>query len=90
MYGALFTVEDIFVGFLCNEISRVNPDWKSVQQNSILSFDQKIEIIRIRDIKRRPLREIASLFKVSVQTIRRALAIPARIFFLLFSYSYAI
>jgi DNA invertase Pin-like site-specific DNA recombinase len=37
-----------------------------------LSTDQKAEVIRMRDIERRPLREIASLFKVSVQTVRRA------------------
>lgn len=37
-----------------------------------LSPDQKIEVIRMRDDERRPLREIASLFKVSVQTVRRA------------------
>ena len=36
-----------------------------------LSPDQKAEVIRMRDIERRPLREIASLFKVSVQTVRR-------------------
>lgn len=37
-----------------------------------LSSDQKAEVIRMRDIEHRPLREIASLFKVSVQTVRRA------------------
>ncbi|HCP82698.1 MAG TPA: DNA invertase, partial [Octadecabacter sp.] len=37
-----------------------------------LSPDQKAEVIRMRDIERRSLREIASLFKVSVQTVRRA------------------
>lgn len=37
-----------------------------------LSPDQKTEVIRMRDDERRPLREIASLFKVSVQTVRRA------------------
>lgn len=37
-----------------------------------LSPDQKAEVIRMRDQERRPLREIASLFKVSVQTVRRA------------------
>lgn len=37
-----------------------------------LSPDQRAEVIRMRDIERRPLREIASLFKVSVQTVRRA------------------
>ncbi len=36
-----------------------------------LSPDQKAEVIRVRDIERRPLREIARLFKVSVQTVRR-------------------
>ncbi|MEL6377621.1 MAG: helix-turn-helix domain-containing protein, partial [Pseudomonadota bacterium] len=36
-----------------------------------LSPDQKAEVIRMRDEERRPLREIASLFKVSVQTVRR-------------------
>ncbi len=35
-----------------------------------LSPDQKAEVIRMRDEERRPLREIASLFKVSTQTIR--------------------
>lgn len=37
-----------------------------------LSPDQKTEVVRMRDDERRPLREIASLFKVSVQTVRRA------------------
>ena len=37
-----------------------------------LSSDQKAEVIRMRDEESRPLREIASLFKVSVQTVRRA------------------
>ncbi len=37
-----------------------------------LSPDQKAEVIRMRDIERRPLHEIASLLKVSVQTVRRA------------------
>ena len=37
-----------------------------------LSPDQKAEVIRMRDEEHRPLREIASLFKVSVQTVRRA------------------
>lgn len=37
-----------------------------------LSPDQKVEVKRMRDAERRPLREIASLFKVSVQTVRRA------------------
>ena len=37
-----------------------------------LSPDQKAEVIRMRDEECRPLREIASLFKVSVQTVRRA------------------
>jgi len=36
-----------------------------------LSPDQKAEVMRMRDEDRRPLREIASLFKVSVQTVRR-------------------
>lgn len=36
-----------------------------------LSPDQKTEVMRMRDEERRPLREIASLFKVSVQTVRR-------------------
>jgi len=36
-----------------------------------LSPDQKVEVIRMRDEERRPLREIASLFKVSTQTVRR-------------------
>lgn len=36
-----------------------------------LSPDQKVEVIRMRDEEQRPLREIASLFKVSTQTIRR-------------------
>lgn len=37
-----------------------------------LSPDQKAEVIRMRDVERRPLKEIASLFKVSTQTVRRA------------------
>ena len=37
-----------------------------------LSPDQKNEVIRMRDVERRPLPEIANLFKVSVQTVRRA------------------
>ena len=37
-----------------------------------LSTDQKTEVKRMRDEERRQLREIASLFKVSVQTVRRA------------------
>lgn len=37
-----------------------------------LSPDQRAEVIRMRDGERRPLREIASLFKVSLQTVRRA------------------
>ena len=36
-----------------------------------LSPDQKAEVIRMRDQEQRPLREIACLFKVSVQTVRR-------------------
>lgn len=37
-----------------------------------LTPDQKAEVIRMRDEESRPLREIASLFKVSTQTVRRA------------------
>ena len=37
-----------------------------------LSPDQKAEVIRMRDQEQRPLREIASLFRVSTQTVRRA------------------
>lgn len=37
-----------------------------------LTQDQKAEVIRMRDEESRPLREIASLFKVSTQTVRRA------------------
>ena len=37
-----------------------------------LTPDQKAEVIRMRDEGSRPLREIASLFKVSTQTVRRA------------------
>ncbi|MFC6252853.1 recombinase family protein [Pseudophaeobacter arcticus] len=37
-----------------------------------LTPDQKAEVIRMRDEENRPLREIASLFKVSTQTVRRA------------------
>lgn len=36
-----------------------------------LSTDQKAEVLRMRDEDSRPLREIACLFKVSVQTVRR-------------------
>ncbi len=37
-----------------------------------LSSDQKVEVLRTRDSERRLLREIASLFNVNVQTVRRA------------------
>ena len=37
-----------------------------------LSSDQKAEVTRMRDSECRLLREIASLFKVSVQTVRLA------------------
>ncbi len=37
-----------------------------------LSPDQKAEVIRMRDQEQRPLREIAQLFRVSTQTVRRA------------------
>lgn len=37
-----------------------------------LSPDQRAEVIRMRDEERRSLREIASLFRVSTQTVRRA------------------
>ena len=37
-----------------------------------LTPDQKTEVIRMRDEEQRPLREIASLFQVSTQTVRRA------------------
>lgn len=37
-----------------------------------LSAAQKAEVIRMRDHERRPLGEIAQLFKVSVKTVRRA------------------
>jgi len=37
-----------------------------------LTPDQKVEVIRMRDEESRPLREIASLFNVSTQTVRRA------------------
>lgn len=36
-----------------------------------LSPDQKAEVIRMRDKEQRPLREIARIFRVSTQTIRR-------------------
>lgn len=37
-----------------------------------LTEDQKIEVRRMRDVERRPLPDIAALFRVSTKTVRRA------------------
>lgn len=37
-----------------------------------LTEDQKIEVRRMRDVERRPLSDIAALFRVSTKTVRRA------------------
>ena len=37
-----------------------------------LTKNQSIEVRRMRDEENRPLQEIASLFKVSARTVRRA------------------